>query len=87
MDRRDPARGTSVVVGHMERLLINIKVSNLHVRMLAENIPDKRATDGFVFQYTEYLTLHDVQLQWHPETRRSCAEGREKQRKRVCLPS
>jgi hypothetical protein len=61
------ARGTSVIAGHVERPLNDIKVSNLRVRMLAENKPDKRATHGFVFQDVKDLTLQDVQLEWDTE--------------------
>ena len=44
------ARGTSLVAGHAERTLEDITVSNLRVRMLAENKPDKRATHAMVFE-------------------------------------
>lgn len=62
------ARGTSVIAGHLERPLNDIKVSNLHVRMMAENKADKRATHGFVFQDVKDLVLQDIQLQWDTES-------------------
>lgn len=44
------ARGTSLVSGQAERRLEKITISNLRVKMLAENKPDKRATHALVFQ-------------------------------------
>jgi hypothetical protein len=58
------ARGTSLVAGHAERPLENITVANLHVKMLAENRPDKRSTHGFVFERIDGLTLRGVELNW-----------------------
>ena len=43
------ARGTSLVAGHAERKLENITIANLRVKMLAEDRPDKRATDALIF--------------------------------------
>ena len=56
------ARGTSLMLGQAERRLENITVANLRVRMLAENRPDKRATDALVFQTIDRLTLRNVDL-------------------------
>ena len=61
------ARGTSRVAGHAERRLENITVANLHVKMLAENQPDKRATDGLVFEAIDGLTLRSVEVDWDRE--------------------
>jgi polygalacturonase len=58
------ARGTSFVAGHAERMLEDIAVTNLRVRMLAENKPDKRATHGLVFERVKRLTLRNVQVEW-----------------------
>jgi len=58
------ARGTSLVAGHADRRLENISVSNLRVRMLAENVPDKRATHAFVFQGVDGLTLRNIEVAW-----------------------
>lgn len=58
------ARGTSVVAGHAERPLKDIKVSNLHVRMLPENKPDKRATHAFVFDGIAGLQLRNIEVEW-----------------------
>lgn len=62
------ARGTSLVAGHAERMLEDISVSNLRVRMLAENVPDKRATHGLVFERVKDLTLRNVEVEWDRET-------------------
>jgi hypothetical protein len=61
------ARGTSVVAGHVERMLEDINVTNLRVRMLAENRPDKRATHGLVFEWVKGLTLRNVEVAWDRE--------------------
>jgi polygalacturonase len=58
------ARGTSLVAGHRDRMLEDINVENLRVRMLAENKPDKRATHGLVFEQVKGLTLRNVELDW-----------------------
>lgn len=61
------ARGTSLVAGHAERKLENITIANLRVKMLAENLPDKRATQALVFQDIEELTLRNVAVSWDRE--------------------
>jgi hypothetical protein len=64
------ARGSSLLAGHAERMLEDIQVTNLRVRMLPENKPDKRATDALVFERVKGLTLRNVEVEWdrdHPE--------------------
>jgi hypothetical protein len=61
------ARGTSLVAGHAERRLENITIANLRVKMLAENLPDKRATHALVFQGIDGLTLRGVEVCWDRE--------------------
>ncbi len=61
------ARGTSLVAGHAERKLENITIANLRLKMLAENLPDKRATHALVFQDIEGLTLRNVAVSWDRE--------------------
>lgn len=61
------ARGTSLVAGHAERKLENITIANLRLKMLAENLPDKRATHALVFQDIEGLTLRGVAVSWDRE--------------------
>jgi hypothetical protein len=61
------ARGTSLVAGHAECKLENITIANLRVKMLAENLPDKRATHALVFQNIEGLTLREVAVSWDRE--------------------
>jgi hypothetical protein len=61
------ARGTSLVAGHAERRLENITIANLRVKMLAEDKPDKRATDALIFQGIDGLTLRDVAVDWDRE--------------------
>jgi hypothetical protein len=61
------ARGTSVVAGHTDRRLENIMIANLRVKMLAENLPDKRATDALVFERIDGLKLAGVEVSWDRE--------------------
>jgi hypothetical protein len=61
------ARGTSLVAGHAERMLEDITVRNVSVRMLEENKPDKRATHGLVFERIRGLTLDQVEVAWDRE--------------------
>jgi hypothetical protein len=61
------ARGTSLVAGHVERMLEDVSVTNLRVRMLAENKPDKRATHALVFERVKGLTLRNVEVSWDRE--------------------
>lgn len=61
------ARGTSLVAGHAERNLENISISNLRIKMLLENKPDKRATHALVFQDVDGLILRNVQVDWDKE--------------------
>jgi hypothetical protein len=61
------ARGTSLVAGHAERPLRDINVSDLQVRMLAEQRPDTRATHALVFERVEGLTLRNVEVEWDRE--------------------
>ena len=60
------------MAGHADRMLEDVAVRNLHVRMLAENKPDKRATHAFVFEHVKGLTLDRVEVAWdrdNPEPR------------------
>lgn len=58
------ARGTSLVSGQVERPLENIQITNLRLRMLPEDRPDKRATHALVFQQVDGLTLRNVEVEW-----------------------
>ena len=44
-------RGTSTIVGHAERLIENIRLSNIDITMLPENAADKRATHGLYLEH------------------------------------
>jgi len=61
------ARGTSLVAGHPDRMLENVSVSNLRVRMLAEDRPDKRASHGLVFEWVKGLSLRNLEVEWDRE--------------------
>jgi polygalacturonase len=58
------ARGTSTIVGHADRPLENITISNLQMRMEEENVPDKRATDAIRIDGVNGLKIRDVSVQW-----------------------
>lgn len=58
------AQGTSVILGHPERSLKNIRVEGLQVRMLPESTVDKRATHAMVMERIDGLTLRDIDVQW-----------------------
>ena len=58
------ARGTSLITGDAGRSLENITIERLHVKMLAENTPDKRATHALVIERVQGLTLRDVVVEW-----------------------
>jgi hypothetical protein len=48
-------------------MLEDITVSNLRVRMLSENAPDKRATHALVFERVKRLALRHVVVEWDRE--------------------
>ena len=62
------ARGTSLVAGHVDRPLKNITIEGLRIKMLAENQPDKRATDAIVIERVDGLTLRDVKVDWDDQS-------------------
>lgn len=63
------ARGTSLAAGHAERPLENITLSNLRVRMLNEEKPDKRATHAMKFEGVRGLTLRNIDVEWDVSNR------------------
>jgi len=69
------ARGTTLISGHAEQPLRDITISNVHVRMLPENRPDKRMTHGMVFERIEGLKLRNVEVEWAPDARPEGAES------------
>jgi hypothetical protein len=58
------ARGTSSLVGHPERPLENITISNLRMHMENEGVPDKRATDAIQVTGVKDLHLRNVSVMW-----------------------
>jgi hypothetical protein len=61
------AQGTSWVSGHTGQKLENLTINNLRVKMMAENLSDKRATDALVFQGIDGLILRGVEVEWDRE--------------------
>jgi hypothetical protein len=62
------ARGTSLISGQAESPLRNIVIQGLRVKMLAENTPDKRATDAIVVERVDGLTLRNVEVEWDTQS-------------------
>jgi hypothetical protein len=58
------ARGTSLIAGDAERPIENVTIKGVRVRMLAEERPDKRATDAIVIERVNNLTIRDVEVDW-----------------------
>lgn len=57
------ARGTSLISG-----LKNVTIKDVHIRMLPENVPDKRATEGIIIEHVDGLVLQDVSIENDPGT-------------------
>jgi hypothetical protein len=58
------ARGTSRLSGQAESPLRNVSITNLRLKMLPDERPDKRASDAFIFQHVDGLTLRNLQIDW-----------------------
>jgi hypothetical protein len=61
------ARGTSTIVGHEERPIENIRMSNIDIAMSPENSADKRATDAVFFEHVRGLHVRDLSVRWFEE--------------------
>jgi hypothetical protein len=65
-------QGTSLIAGFKDNLneglpskdLENITLSNVSIRMQAENLPDKRAVQGLLVSNVNGLNLNQVALNW-----------------------
>jgi hypothetical protein len=57
-------RGTSTLIGHPDRPLQNIRISNLQMFMEAENTIDKRTSDAIRVEFVGGLKLRDVSVKW-----------------------
>jgi polygalacturonase len=61
--------GTSTITGHSDQQLENIRISNVHISMLAENAKDKRASDALRIERVNSLKIRDLTVEWNePET-------------------
>lgn len=58
------ARGTSTIVGHAERSIQNITVTDLRLFMEPENAVDKRATDAIRVENVSGVKMRDVTVKW-----------------------
>ena len=60
-------RGTSTIVGHPERPIENVRLSNVDLTMLPEDAPDKRAEDALVVERVKGVRLRDLSVRWDEE--------------------
>jgi hypothetical protein len=60
-------RGTSTIVGHPERPIENIRLSNIDITMLPENAADKRATHGLYLEHVRGAQIGDLSVRWSEE--------------------
>ena len=60
-------RGTSTIVGHAERPIENIRLSNIDITMLPENAADKRATHGLYLEHVRGAHIRDLSVRWSEE--------------------
>ena len=57
-------RGTSTIVGHPERPIENVRLSNITLTMLPENAPDKRADDALFIESARGVRVRDLSVRW-----------------------
>jgi hypothetical protein len=57
-------RGTSTIVGHPDRPIENVRLSNIDMTMLPENAADKRATHALYLDQVRGGHLRDVSVRW-----------------------
>jgi hypothetical protein len=60
-------RGTSTIVGHPERPIENIRLSNIDLTMLPENAPDKRAEDALFIESARGVRVRDISVRWRED--------------------
>ncbi len=60
-------RGTSTIVGHAERRIENVRLSNIDLTMLPENAPDKRADDALLIESASGVRVRDLSVRWSEE--------------------
>jgi hypothetical protein len=57
-------RGTSTIVGHAERPIENIRLSNVDVTMLPEDAVDKRASHALYLERVRGARIRDLSVRW-----------------------
>jgi polygalacturonase len=60
-------RGTSTIVGHPDRPVENIRLSNIQMTMLPEDAIDKRAAHALVLEHVRGLRIRDLAVEWTGE--------------------
>jgi hypothetical protein len=58
------AQGTSRILGHAERRLVNVTLADVQLVMEPEATPDKRTTAALRVDGVDRLTLRDVDVRW-----------------------
>ena len=57
-------RGTSTIIGHAERPIENVRLSNIDITMLPENAVDKRATHALYLEHVRGARIRDLSVRW-----------------------
>jgi Glycosyl hydrolases family 28 len=60
-------RGTSTIIGHDERPIENVRLSNIDITMSPENAVDKRATDALYLEQVRGAQIRDLSVRWSEE--------------------
>jgi hypothetical protein len=60
-------RGTSTIVGHPDQPLENIRLTNVDMTMLPENLADKRATHALRVEHVRGLRIRDLSVRWNDD--------------------
>lgn len=58
-------RGTSTIVGHADRPIENLRLSNIDLTMLPEDAPDKRADDALLIESARGVRIRDLSVRWN----------------------
>jgi hypothetical protein len=57
-------RGTSTITGHADRPIENLRLSDIDITMLPEDVPDTRASDALRISRVRGLRLRDLSVRW-----------------------
>ncbi len=57
-------RGTSIIIGHPDQPLENIKMNNVQIFMNPEDSSDKRVSDALIIENVNGLKINDLRVKW-----------------------